>query len=164
MLVGDAAGLSSPLTFCGFGSHVRNLRRLTELTETALKNDALNENSLAEVNAYEPRVAQMASLAEFMRPTEKSKSSVVNETMNAVMSALQSLDENVARELFQDRISFASFKKVLAKTARIHPAVFKKMFQHLGTKGAFWWLANIAESAIHEKQMSRNGNWKKSAG
>lgn len=156
LLIGDAAGLSSPLTFCGFGSHVRNLRRLTELTEKALKNDSLDENSLAQINAYEPRVAQMASLAEFMRPTDASKPFVVNETMNAVMSALQSLDENVRRELFQDRISFNSFKKVLAKTARIHPAVFKKMFQHLGTKGAFWWIANIAESALNERKIRRN--------
>lgn len=153
LLVGDAAGLSSPLTFCGFGSHVRNLRRLTELTEKALKNDALDEKSLSEINAYEPRVAQMASLAEFMRPTENGKPFVVNETMNAVMSALQSLDENIRRELFQDRISFASFKKVLTKTAQIHPAVFKKMFAHLGTKGAFWWAANIAEAAWREKKV-----------
>ena len=36
LLIGDAAGLSSPLTFCGFGSHVRNLRKLTELTEFSL--------------------------------------------------------------------------------------------------------------------------------
>jgi hypothetical protein len=29
------------------------------------------------------------------------------------------------------------------------------MFQHLGTKGAFWWVANIAESALHEKKKRR---------
>jgi len=150
LLVGDAAGLSSPLTFCGFGSHVRNLLRLTDLTEKALQENLLDEKTLSEINAYEPRVAQMSSLAEFMRPTEKSKPSVVNETMNAVMSALQSLDENIRREMFQDRISFASFKKVLAKTAQIHPKVFKKMFAHLGAKGAFWWIANMAEAAFQE--------------
>jgi hypothetical protein len=94
----------------------------------------------------------MASLAEFMRPTETGKPSVVNETMNAVMSALQSLDANIAREMFQDRISFDSFKKVLMTTAKIHPAVFSKMFAHLGAKGAFWWIANIAKSALHEKK------------
>ena len=93
----------------------------------------------------------MASLAEFMRPTDAGKPSVVNETMNAVMSALQSLDKNIACEMFQDRISFASFKKVLMKTAKIHPAVFQKMFAHLGTKGAFWWVANITKAALHEK-------------
>jgi lycopene cyclase CruA len=151
LLIGDAAGLSSPLTFCGFGSHVRNLRRLTDLTEKSLRENLLDEKSLSKINAYEPRVAQMASLAEFMRPTAKGKSSAVNETMNAVMSALSKLDESISREMFQDRISFASFKKVLAKTAKIHPPVFKKMFEHLGAKGAFWWIADIAEAAWHEK-------------
>lgn len=150
LLIGDAAGLSSPLTFCGFGSHVRNLRRLTEETENALRENAFDEKTLSRINAYEPRVAQMASLAEFMRPTEGGKSSTVNETMNAVMAALSSLDENISREMFQDRISFASFKKVLMKTAKLHPAVFKKMLAHLGAKGAFWWIANIAEAALQE--------------
>jgi lycopene cyclase CruA len=152
LLIGDAAGLSSPLTFCGFGSHVRNLRKLTNLTETALKTGALDEKSLSEINAYEPRVAQMASLAEFMRPSESSQPSAVNETMNAVMMALSQLDENVRREMFQDRISFANFRRLLRKTAAIHPKVFSLMFRHLGTKGSFWWLANIAEAALHESQ------------
>lgn len=152
LLIGDAAGLSSPLTFCGFGSHVRNLRKLTELTENALKDNDFSDNFLAKINAYEPRVSQMASLAEFMRPMEKSDSAVVNETMNAVMSALSSLDNEISREMFQDRISFASFRKVLLKTAKIHPKVFKLMFEHLGVKGAFWWVANIAEAAFREKK------------
>ena len=156
LLVGDAAGLSSPLTFCGFGSHVRNLRKLTSKAEIALRENALGEKYLSDINAYEPRVAQMASLAEFMRPTARGKPSVVNETMNAVMAALAALDEKIAREMFQDRISFASFKKVLVKTARIHPAVFKKMFAHLGANGAFWWIANIAEAALHEKNQNNS--------
>lgn len=154
LLVGDAAGLSSPLTFCGFGSHVRNLRKLTDLTEKSLHESLLDEKNLSGINAYEPRVAQMSSLAEFMRPVAKSKPSVVNETMNAVMSALSRLDKEISREMFQDRISFASFKKVLLKTAQIHPKVFKKMFEHLGAKGAFWWIANIAEAAFGERKTS----------
>jgi lycopene cyclase CruA len=155
LLVGDAAGLSSPLTFCGFGSHVRNLRRLTDLTEKSLRANLLDEKTLSAITAYEPRVAQMSSLAEFMRPTEKGKSSAVNETMNAVMSALSSLDTSISQEMFQDRISFGSFKKILAKTAKIHPQVFKKMFEHLGAKGAFWWIANIVEAAWHEKSKNK---------
>ncbi len=156
LLVGDAAGLSSPLTFCGFGSHVRNLRKLTDLTENSLSENSFDEKSLSQINAYEPRVAQMSSLAEFMRPALKSKSSVVNETMNAVMSALMSLDKEISREMFQDRISFASFKKVLLRTAKIHPKVFKKMFEHLGAKGAFWWIADIAEAAFYERKNSNS--------
>lgn len=151
LLIGDAAGLSSPLTFCGFGSHVRNLRKLTDATEKSLVENLFDEKTLYNINAYEPRVAQMSSLAEFMRPMPNSKSFVVNETMNAVMSALSKLDAEISREIFQDRMQFDSFKKVLAKTARIHPKVFKLMFEHLGVKGAFWWIANIAENALHEK-------------
>ncbi len=130
---------------------MRNLRKLTAKTENALQANSLDENFLSKINAYEPRVAQMSSLAEFMRPPEKGKTSTVNETMNAVMAALSSLDINIRREMFQDKISFASFKKVLMKTAKIHPAVFKKMFSQLGAKGAFWWIANIAEAALHER-------------
>jgi hypothetical protein len=128
---------------------------LTELTEKALKADSLDAAALSEINAYEPRVAQMASLAEFMRPSEKSKPAVVNETMNAVMAALENLDENVRRDLFKDRISFASFKTLLKKTASLHPVVFRRMFEHLGLKGSFWWLANIVESALHESKTER---------
>lgn len=156
LLIGDAAGLSSPLTFCGFGSHVRNLRRLTHLTELALKGDLLDESALGEINAYEPRVAQMSSLAEFMRPTKQSRPSVVNETMNAVMQALTDLSENVRRDLFKDRISFSAFKSLLKRTATIHPPVFKRMFEHLGMKGSFWWIANIAEAALHERKAKKN--------
>lgn len=152
LLVGDAAGLSSPLTFCGFGSHVRNLRKLTDSTEKAFQNNFFDEKTLSQINAYEPQVAQMSSLAEFMRPMPNSKPFVVNETMNAVMSALGKLDAEISREMFQDRISFASFKKVLATTAKIHPKVFKLMFEHLGARGAFWWIANIAEAALTEKR------------
>lgn len=151
LLIGDAAGLSSPLTFCGFGSHVRNLERLTEMTETAFNNNAFDEGSLAEINAYEANVSQMASLAEFMRPMPRSESFVVNETMNAVMKALENLAPEIRKQLFQDRVTFKSFAKVLKETATLHPKVFKLMFEHLGVKGAFWWIANIAKAALEER-------------
>jgi lycopene cyclase CruA len=152
MLVGDAAGLSSPLTFCGFGSHVRNLHRLTHLTHLALEADLLDAESLAEINAYEPRVAQMASLAEFLRPTPKSEPAAVNETLNAVMAALHSLDERVRRELFQDRMSFSALKNLLGQTARLYPRIFKRVREHLGARGTFWWLTDIAAAAFSERR------------
>jgi lycopene cyclase CruA len=155
LLLGDAAGLSSPLTFCGFGSHVRNLRRLTRLTELALRADATDAASLAEVNAYEPRVAQTASLAEFMRPTPRSKPAAVNETMNAVTAALHLLDEGVRRELFQDRLSFAALRRLLGQTARVYPRVFARVREHLGARGTLWWLADIYEALRSERGTSR---------
>ncbi len=165
MLVGDAAGLSSPLTFCGFGSHVRNLERLTRLTDEALAADSLDAAALAEINAYEPRVAQMASLAEFLRPTPKSAPFAVNETLNAVMAALHELDERVRRELFQDRMTFAAFKNLLGRTAKLYPRIFGRVREHLGARGTFWWLANIAEAVLHERhEQQSNKNRKQKDG
>ncbi len=152
MLIGDAAGLSSPLTFCGFGSHVRNLRRLTHLTSLALKADLLDAAALGEINAYEPRVAQMASLAEFLRPAPKSAPSAINETLNAVMAALHTLDERVRRELFQDRMTFGALKSLLGHTAKMYPRIFQRVREHLGARGTLWWLVNVAEAAVSERR------------
>ena len=155
LLMGDAAGLSSPLTFCGFGSHVRNLKRLTHLTDLALNADLLDASSLSEINSYDPRAAQMSSLAEFLRPTARSAPSAVNETLNAVMAALHHLDERVRRQLFQDRMTFNALKNLLSHTAKLYPRIFQRVREHLGARGTFWWIANITEAALSERRGRR---------
>jgi lycopene cyclase CruA len=155
MLLGDATGVTSPLTFNGFGSHVRALPTQTHLTELALKADLLDAASLAEINAREPRVAELASFAEFLRPMPKSAPSTVNETLNAVMAALHSLDERVRHELFQDRMSFSAFKRLLSRTAKLYPRIFQRVREHLGARGTFWWLAHLAAAAFSERHKAR---------
>jgi lycopene cyclase CruA len=154
MLVGAAAGATSPLTFGGFGAHARGLKRLTHLTHLALEADLLDAASLAEVNAGEPRVAaRAASLAEFMRPTPKSPPSAVNETLNAAMAALHHLDERVRRELFQDRLSFAALRSLLGHTARLYPRIFTRVREHLGARGTLSWLAEVAGAVWSERRV-----------
>jgi lycopene cyclase CruA len=152
LLVGGAAGQASPLTFNGFGSHVRNLQGQTHLTELALKADLLDAASLSEINAREPRVAQLSSFADFLRPTPRSAPSTVNETLNAVMAALHSLDERVRHELFQDRMTFSALKRLLSRTAKLYPRIFQRAREHLGARGAFWWLTQIAAAAFSERR------------
>ena len=152
LLIGDAAGFSAPLTFCGFGSQVRNLRRLTHLTDLALEADLLDAHSLSEINSREPRVAQVASLAEFLRPTQKSEPSTVNETLNAVMAALHDLDERVRLELFQDRLTLSALKSLLSRTIKLYPRILHRVREHLGTSGTFWWLTNLAEAVVRERR------------
>jgi lycopene cyclase CruA len=155
MLIGDAAGGISPLNFNGFGSHVRALASQTHLTELALKADLLEASSLSEINARAPRVAELSSFAEFLRPTPRSAPSTVNETLNAVMAALHSLDEHVRHELFQDRLSFAALKRLLSRTAKLYPRIFQRVREHFGARGTFWWLANTAAAAFSERRKSR---------
>jgi lycopene cyclase CruA len=150
LLMGEASGQSSPISFNGFGAHLRNLQCQTHLTELALKAELLDAASLSEINSRERRVAAMASFAEFLRPTPKSAPSTVNETLNAVMAALHSLDERVRHELFQDRLSFSALKRLLSRTAKLYPRIFKRASEHLGARGAFWWLTQIAAAAFSE--------------
>jgi hypothetical protein len=152
MLIGEAAGASSPLTFSGFGSSVRRLRRLTHLTDLALAADLLDARALSEINAPAPRVAQMSGFAEFLRPAPQSQPANVNETLNAVMAALHDLDVRVRRELFQDRMSFSALKSLLGRTAKLYPRIFQRVREHLGARGTFWWLAGIAEAAFSERR------------
>jgi lycopene cyclase CruA len=152
LLVGEAGGQSSPLIFNGFGSHVRNLQRQTHLTELALRADLLDAASLSEIDVRERRVAALAGFAEFLRPTPKSAPSTVNETLNAVMAALHSLDERVRHELFQDRLSFTALKRLVSRTAKLYPRIFKRASEHLGARGAFWWLTQIAAAAFSERR------------
>jgi lycopene cyclase CruA len=57
LAIGDAASLQSPLVFTGFGSLVRNLPRLTDLLDTALKHDLLTADQLQNITAYQSNVA-----------------------------------------------------------------------------------------------------------
>ena len=152
MLIGEADGLSVPLTHCRLGANVRRLQSMTHLVELALSADLLDAASLAEINVDAPRVAQMSGLAEFLRPTRKSAPSSVNETLNAMMAALHSLDERVRRELFQDRMSFSALKRLLSRTVKLYPRIIERVREHFGARGTFLWLANIATAAFSERR------------
>lgn len=152
MLAGDVAGVISPLAFSGPGADVRGLRRLTHLTDLALAADLLDASALSEINAPAPRVSQMSGLAEFLRPAPQGQPANVNETLNAVMAALHELDVRVRRELFQDRMSFGALRSLLGRTAKLYPRIFQRVREHLGARGTFWWLANIAEAAFSEQR------------
>jgi lycopene cyclase CruA len=152
MLVGEAAGLSSPLTLGGTGTHVRALHGQTHLVDLALQADLLDASSLSEINGDGPRVAEVSGLAEFLRPTPKSAPSTVNETLNAVMAALHSLDERVRRELFQDRITFNALKRLLSRTAKLYPRIFQRVREHFGARGTLWWVAGVAAASFTERR------------
>ena len=152
MLLGDATGASSPLTLSGFGIQLRSLRPSAHLTELALAADLLDRGALSEISAPEPRVAQVASLAEFLRPAPKSAPATVNETLNAVMAALHNLDERVRRDLFQDRMTFSGLRSLLSHTAKLYPRILGRAREHMGARGTFWWLAEIAEAVWRERR------------
>ncbi len=145
VLFGDAASLSSPLTFCGFGSMVRNLERTTGQLADALKRNALDKMSLERINAYEPNVAIMSNLMKFMcfnKATDEPN--FVNDLMNEIMKVLDKLPPRYRETMFRDEMSLADFTTLILTVGATYPKIFAIAYQKLGVSGSVSWLQNWA--------------------
>ncbi len=121
--IGDAASLQSPLVFTGFGSLVRNLPRLTELLDTALKYDLLSADKLNKIRAYQGNIAitwlfskgMMVPTGKFLPPQK------VNSILNTFFGLLAESPPEVADTFIKDRANWFTFTKLALKAARINP-------------------------------------------
>lgn len=149
LLFGDAASLGSPLTFCGFGSMVRNLTHLTSGLEGALGSDTLDRQTLEQVNAYEPNVASMANLMKYMcfdRATDDPN--FVNDLMNEVMVALDELPERYREAMFRDEMKLEELAVVMLRVAWRYPKVLRATWDKLGIEGSLGFFKNISGWAM----------------
>ncbi|MCS7013460.1 MAG: hypothetical protein RMI34_09680 [Chloroherpetonaceae bacterium] len=145
VLFGDAASLSSPLTFCGFGSMVRNLERTTVALAAALERNALSRNDLEPINAFEPNVAIMSNLMKFMCfDARTDEPNFVNELMNEIMKVLDALPERYRESLFRDEMTLSDFTTLILTVGVKYPKIFPITYQKLGISGSLSWLQNWA--------------------
>ncbi len=145
VLFGDAASLGSPLTFCGFGSMVRNLHRLTEGLDRALRDDTLTKEYLAAVSAYEPNVASMANLMKYMCYNAKTdEPNFVNDMMNEVMIVLDQLPSRYREAMFRDELKLEELVTVMLKLAWRYPKILYATWEKLGLPGSVGFLKNLA--------------------
>ncbi len=149
LLLGDAASLGSPLTFCGFGSMVRNLPRLTAALDHALGTDSLCRTDLEKISAYEPNVASMSNLMKYMCYDARTDTpGFVNELMNEVMIVLDELPPRYRQSMFRDEMRLDDFVNVLLKVAWRYPKVLQATYDKLGIDGSMSFLKNLAGWAL----------------
>lgn len=149
LLLGDAASLGSPLTFCGFGSMVRNLPYLAAGLHRALETGSLERSDLEEISAYEPNVASMANLMKYMCYDARTDDpGFVNELMNEVMIVLDELPERYRQTMFRDEMRLDDFVTVLLKVAWRYPKVLKATYDKLGVGGSLSFVRNLAGWAL----------------
>ncbi|NES04542.1 MAG: flavin-dependent dehydrogenase [Okeania sp. SIO2F4] len=121
--IGDAASLQSPLVFTGFGSLVRNLPRLTELLDTALKYDLLSADNLNKIRAYQSNIAitwlfskgMMVPTGKFLPPQK------INSILNTFFGLLAESPPEVAETFIKDRADWWIFTRLALKAARKNP-------------------------------------------
>ncbi|MBC7933597.1 MAG: hypothetical protein H7Z38_23805 [Rubrivivax sp.] len=146
------AGGTLALGARGLDAHLSELRRIARLTHLALESGAADADALSQISDGGPRVAEAVGLTEFMRPAPRSAPQSVNETLSALVAALAGLDERVRSELFRGRVTLGTLRSLLSRTAQIYPRIFARVRERFGTRGAFWWLAGIAEAGWSERR------------
>jgi lycopene cyclase CruA len=141
--VGDSAAQQSPLTFCGFGSHVRNLRRTTGLLEHALRHDLLTPAELASVNAYQINVSLNWVFSRFMHPWAAPDD--VNRLQNLFYEVLRSdLGVERATRYFRDQMRWRDYYPMLFGMLRRRPQILVDSWAVLTPLGIWRWFADYA--------------------
>ncbi len=142
--VGDAASLQSPLVFTGFGSLVRNLYRLTDLLDTALRHNLLSANDLNQIRAYQSNVAVTWLFSKgMMVPTGSHlPPQRVNSMLNTFFGLLADEPPAVADTFIKDRVGWLTFNRLALKAARRNPALLPWIWEMAGAKDLFRWLGS----------------------
>jgi len=138
--VGDATSPQSALTFCGFGSQVRNLPRLTRLLDMALTNELLEEKHLSSIGAHQTNINLVWVFSRFMQPVNPARRpNDVNRMMNVFCAALTKCGPELTKRFFQDKIRWNDYNKLTLMTAWYCPRVYPLTLEVLGLKGTGQW-------------------------
>lgn len=140
--LGDAAAFQSPLTFCGFGSYVRNVRRITTLLAVALETNALKADELNLIRASEavPAVARAFSKFMIAQPECTEAPWQVNETLNVFCRVLYDLGPEVTNAFFKDRIGWRDYTRLVLKTPGYYPKIYKLALSTLSLTEMIGWI------------------------
>jgi lycopene cyclase CruA len=142
--IGDAASLQSPLVFTGFGSLVRNLPRLTDLLDTALRHDLLKVEHLNQIRAYQSNIAVTWLFSKgMMVPTGKTLApQKVNAMLNTFFGILAEEPAEVAEQFIKDRSGWLTFNHMAIKAAWQNPALLLWIWELAGLKDLIRWMGS----------------------
>jgi lycopene cyclase CruA len=148
--IGDAASLQSPLVFTGFGSLVRNLFRLTELLNTALKYDLLSAKHLNQIRAYQSNISVTWLFSKgMMVPTgQHLPPQRINSMLNTFFGILAAEPIPVAETFIKDRTNWLTFNRLALKAARINPMLIVWIWELAGAKDFLRWVGSYLDFTI----------------
>ncbi len=136
--IGDSAALQSPLTYCGFGSHVRNLNRVTRLLHYALQRNALEPRHLAHIHAFQTNVSLNWVFSRFMQPWGDPHN--VNELQNVFLGALNQMGVAFATRFFQDRTRWHDYNRIVWHVLLRYPMIMVQSWRVLKAEHIMQWV------------------------
>jgi lycopene cyclase CruA len=138
--IGDSSAQQSPLTFCGFGSHVRNLERTTGLLDHVLRRELLAPEHLGQISAYQANVALNWVLSRFMQPW--SSPNDVNRLQNIFARVLNEIGVDLAVRFFQDQMTWRDYGRILNHTLAIYKPIIPTTLAVLGPRDSLRWFSD----------------------
>ena len=144
VLVGDAAALHSPLTFCGFGAMLRSFqgvaRRIGEASEYGVAPTAASDES---IHAWTGMLARLMA-------SERLDGDTLNALLGAAFASLAELGNEAFAALLQDRMPARDFVRFLHWTAQRHPRVYREVLRGVGPRAIARWSLQLGRSALAE--------------
>lgn len=142
--VGDSSGNQSPVSFGGFGSMVRHLKRLTEGINDALVNDALTREPLAQLQPYQPNIAVtwLFQRAMSVGIEQQLSPNQINQLLTGVFQAMEQLGDDVLRPFLQDVVQFSGLSKTLLLTSLTKPGLVLPVIPQVGLTTLLDWIVH----------------------
>ncbi|MCP2731547.1 NAD(P)/FAD-dependent oxidoreductase, partial [Limnofasciculus baicalensis] len=159
--IGDAASLQSPLIFTGFGSLVRNLYRLTDLLDTALRHNLLSAEDLNQIRAYQSNISvtwlfskgMMVPTGAYLPPER------INSMLNTFFGLLADEPAEVADDFIKDRFSWLTFNRLALKAAKRNPILLLWIWEMAGGKEMLRWLGSYFSFTLQALVSWLIGGW-----
>lgn len=161
LAIGDAASLQSPLVFTGFGSLVRNLPRLTDLLDTALKYDLVTADQLQHITAYQSNVAVTWLFSKgMMVPTGKSlPPERINSMLNSFFGVMAEQKGSISDRFIKDRLGWGMFNRLAIIAAFKNPQIISWIWQMAGARDMARWLLSYLGFTVDAILHLLLGNW-----
>lgn len=155
LLVGDAAGRHSPLTFCGFGSALRSYAQVASRVARLLEDDRLDRRLLASCWTEPPSLAIHGAMALMMidrggLDTARDPQAI-NRLLEAAFASLEAQGEPAFRAFLQDSAQPGSVVRMLRGTARALPQVYGAALRNLRPAELAALLARFASFAARAR-------------
>ncbi|KAH0731809.1 hypothetical protein KY289_002997 [Solanum tuberosum] len=142
---GDASGIQSPVSFGGFGSLTRHLRRLTTGIYEALEGNFLDSKRLSMLNPYMPNLSSSWLFQRAMSAKKQSNvpPDFINELLFANFISMQKLGDPVLRPFLQDVIQFGPLVKTLGLITLTTPQIIPSIFKQVGIPVLLEWFGHF---------------------
>jgi lycopene cyclase CruA len=144
VLVGDAAGRHSPLTFCGFGSMIRSFKPVADRLLAALADDELSTRSLRRAVVEPPALAVMGGLTLMMVGRRRDvPPAAVNQLLDSAFATLAEMGNDTYAAFVRDEIGFSDFVAFMQRTAEKRPQIYDEVFATLTAGELFRWVGRL---------------------